>query len=358
MLPLYIGIFLIAFILSVGVVFVALSYFKKPDEDGDVEAISKSFTSRLFADKPIFDRIIRRQEIENNNIDIPEVLMIDGVIADVGDVVVLSNEDDSSLNGLYKVAKNQKIKRIQSAGNIENIKGGETLYVQEGNKYENFSFTLKITNDANKVKNKTFRTFSFDDLSFVTTVESIFSNISGKGEQEIPTGYVLTKDEDSVAWKPKSEEYILYYDPGSTVLSETTTVGKTWYQRNLNTMKRNHELQSVTIDSNAFYLEKGEWTVSVSAPGYRCDLHQLKLTTLEGEDVAFGSSEFSPSSNSFDDHAQTRSFLDYNTTLEEKKGFRIMHYITTQNKNNFGLPVYSGNNQHEIYTKVILRKIL
>lgn len=112
----------------------------------------------------------------------------------------------------------------------------------------------------------------------------------------------------------------------------------------------------VSVSSNQFTLQKGDYIIEASAPAFSCDSHKARLRDITNTATsALGTTEYSPSAGSGQD-GMSRSHILAKLALTAATTFEIQHQCgSTKTGNGFGVAATFGDN--ETYTVVKITKI-
>ena len=133
-----------------------------------------------------------------------------------------------------------------------------------------------------------------------------------------------------------------------------TFSANSWVKRDLNELNVNSG-SDVSLGTNEFTLVSGKYNIKIDAPAFNVGSHQCRLyNATDASVVEYGLSAYSKNSPH---SSQTSSVLNTQITIEESKTFWIEHYCSNTNTND-GLGRACGFGQVEIYTQVIISKLL
>ncbi len=130
-----------------------------------------------------------------------------------------------------------------------------------------------------------------------------------------------------------------------------SSVAGTFVTRDLNTLEGNSSF--VSLSSNQFTLEPGEYIIEATAPGYRIDGHKIKLRNItDSTDDLIGTSAFSFNTVP----AATESVITGTVSFSSAKTFEIQHRCELTNASQ-GLGARANAGVDELYTQVKITKV-
>ena len=139
--------------------------------------------------------------------------------------------------------------------------------------------------------------------------------------------------------------YAIIADQKSQGTDGGASTAGTWHTRDLNTELSDPD-GIVSISSNQFTLQAGNYFIEARAPSYQPSRHRLKLYQTSGTpaDVAFGTNEFmSYGSGTAANAVQTTAFLSCRITISTATTYEIRHYIQAAKAGNgLGVAVSQG----------------
>lgn len=156
----------------------------------------------------------------------------------------------------------------------------------------------------------------------------------------------------SAAVNAANQFFHIYDEKPNSVGGGTSVVG--WQTRELQTESPQNNMSGAVLHSaTEFSLPAGSFDIEASAPGYRSNLHRIRLWNVTSDAlVALGTSEYSLVTPD----VQTRSVLRTQITLTETTRFRLDHYINSA-LSGFGLGVDTGGGTGpELYSMLTARK--
>lgn len=286
--------------------------------------------------------------------------VIDGVQLISGDRVLLKDETNPKLNGIYVVVSGNGLQRAPDMNRRSQITQGNSVLVLEGAVNGGASYMLFLLAST-----------SGGTLNSVTGYGLQYRNSTGValGSLLTPTptdGEVLVHDSSNpttVKWAGSasglggSTVYTILYQVANATGPNDTPVEDTWVTRSINTLLAPSGATDVEISaaSKTFTLNTtGTWTISASAPAYRCNQHKIRLVNATtGTEIAVGSAAYSVNA---DTSAQTNSVLEYTWTVASAPlVLAIQHQVQiVDTDTSFGIP--SAFNVSEVYTNIQLIK--
>lgn len=142
-------------------------------------------------------------------------------------------------------------------------------------------------------------------------------------------------------------------EKSSGVAGGTFTSGA-WQERTLNTVSGDSALVSLT--SNKFDLEPGDYEIEADSPGYAVYQHKCKIVedpSGSPTDLVIGSSERAEATDS----TSTKSTLSTSFSISATTTFNLQHRcISTNTVDGFGIPT-TGFGVVEVYAQVTIKKI-
>lgn len=126
-----------------------------------------------------------------------------------------------------------------------------------------------------------------------------------------------------------------------------------WFTRTLNTIKYD-PYGIVTLSSDEFTLQRGQYKITFSAPAWGVDSHMSRLYNVtSGSVVDYGQNAYTDDNTYY---AQTSSVGIAYTDIAAATTFKIDHRCVLSNSAADALGISGGNATHEIYTVVLIEK--
>tara|TARA_R100000005_G_C4932897_1_gene160997 strand:- start:257 stop:772 length:516 start_codon:yes stop_codon:yes gene_type:complete len=148
------------------------------------------------------------------------------------------------------------------------------------------------------------------------------------------------------------ESYAIICDEKSDGNHAGTFTSGSWLGRDLNTTITDPD-NIVSVSSNRFTLQAGNYIVHVSAPAIEVNRHQIRLNDVTNSTVKeYGSNEYSNNANGY---ATTRSMLETRLIVTASTTYEIEHRCHTT-RNSFGFGIDTGFGGVNIYTIVKIFK--
>lgn len=129
-----------------------------------------------------------------------------------------------------------------------------------------------------------------------------------------------------------------------------TSVATAWQTRRLN--KLEDPTGFVTMGTNQFTLQAGEYFIEVDAPAGYVDRHKARLRNItDGTTALVGTSEYHNATYGVVGSSKIKGRV----VISAPKAFEIQHYTTLSNANGLGIATSSG--EPEVYTTVKITKV-
>lgn len=246
---------------------------------------------------------------------------------------------------------------VPSGGSIT-ISSGGTFTLDSGS-------TTSVTGDItiNTGSTTTFSSGSTLDLNSGST--GTFSgavNVASGGALTIQSGGSLTVDSGATITNNGTSNgfglfasYAIIVDEKADGTGGGTATSGSWQTRDLNTEYADPD-SIVSISSNEFILQSGNYLIEWSAPAQDVNHHQTRLYNVtDSTIVAHGTKEFADATA---DEDQTRSVGSARVSIVAQKNFRIEHRVsaTSGNDNGYGRADTWGDGTVMVYTIVKIFK--
>lgn len=283
--------------------------------------------------------------------------IVDGVRTVTGDRILLKNEINPQLNGIY-VRDGDSLYRAPDMNRYTQVTPGNSVLVLEGTENGGASFMLFSVSAALGPKNA------------VTGNGVVYKNSTGVALGSLippapADGYVLTYDEanpTTVKWVKsvtgtESRVYSILYQVDNALGPDDVPLANQWVTRSINKLFDPGGSGDVELDevNKTFTIKTpGIWYISASCPAYRCNQHKIRLVDADtDEELATGTSAYSVNSNPTD---TSNSVLTYTWKVESTPlVLSIQHKVQIVGPvTSFGIPSAFG--VPEVYTNIQLIK--
>ncbi len=285
------------------------------------------------------------------------VPIVDGVRINTGDRVLLKNELNPQLNGIY-VRAGDSLKRAPDMDRYTQVTPGNSVLVLEGVENGGASFMLFSLSAVMGPQNS------------VTGNGIVYKNTTGVALGSLippapAAGYVLTYDEanpTTVKWVKSvtgtgSRVFSIVYQVDNSVGPGDIPLANQWVTRSVNKLFDAAGTGDVSVDADNktfSILTPGVWYISASSPAYRCNQHKIRLIDADtGEELITGTSAYSVNTNPTD---MSNSSLTYTWKVDTVPlVLSIQHKVQLVDTNtSFGIPSSFG--VPEVYTNIQLIK--
>lgn len=215
---------------------------------------------------------------------------------------------------------------------------GKGLYIYDGSAWKNL-----VNQDISSIIISSGNSITIQSGGSVT--------IQSGGSLTVDSGATITNNGTDSGFG-LFESYAIIVDEKAGGTNGGTATTGSWETRDLNTEYADPD-SIVSISSNQFTLQSGNYLIEWSAPAFACNRHQSRLYNVTDTSVvAAGTIE-----KTYTGSSKTRSFGSTRVVIASAKAFEIQHRVDTTNSNDgYGYSNPWGDGTVNVYTIVKIFK--